>query len=326
MEEILIQIYEWFFGNPYGVTMGIGATVGAALIGGAVSLIGGLFGGGAARRRQKAALAEKRRLEGKLDSLEKSRQAIINPYEGVKDISGMAKDLSGMVSNPYANLGVATQAAEMQIEEADIALANTLDTLRATGASAGGATALAQAALQSKKGVSANIEQQEAANEKARAQGEANLQQLQMAEAQRIQNIGMSEAQRLQQADVSGRSFVYGQREKREGEQLDRVSAQISGAQQQASQAASDRAAISSSMISGLGNIAGSLITSGTLGSGAAKAPSSFSLGRTREAASEAFGGGAQMVDNTFGGLDLQTKSLPSTYTYTPPALTPRNK
>ena len=27
-------------------------------------------------------------------------------------LSGMAKDLSGMVSNPYANLGVATQAAE----------------------------------------------------------------------------------------------------------------------------------------------------------------------------------------------------------------------
>ena len=90
----------------------------------------------------------------------------------------MAKDLSGMVSNPYANLGVATQAAEMQIEEADIALANTLDTLRATGASAGGATALAQAALQSKKGVSASIEQQEAQNEKLRAQGESNLQQI----------------------------------------------------------------------------------------------------------------------------------------------------
>ena len=46
----------------------------------------------------------------------------------------------------------------MQVEEADIALANTLDTLRATGASAGGATALAQAALQSKKGVAASIE------------------------------------------------------------------------------------------------------------------------------------------------------------------------
>jgi hypothetical protein len=60
---------------------------------------------------------------------------------------------------------------------------------------------------------------------------------------------------------------MFSTRERREGEQLDRVSAQISGAQKQAAQASADRAAISSSMISGLGNIAGSLITSGTLGS-----------------------------------------------------------
>jgi hypothetical protein len=52
-----------------------------------------------------------------------------------------------MITNPYENLGVATQAAEFQAEQADIALANTLDTLLATGAGAGGATALAQAAL-----------------------------------------------------------------------------------------------------------------------------------------------------------------------------------
>tara|TARA_R100001463_G_C3543328_1_gene222527 strand:- start:4030 stop:4953 length:924 start_codon:yes stop_codon:yes gene_type:complete len=281
MEEILIQIYEWFFGNPYGVTMAIDPIVGGAIIGGAVNLIGGLFGGGAARRRQKRAMAEKRRLEGKLNSLEKSRQAIINPFEGVTDLSGMVKDLSGMVSNPYANLGVATQAAEMQIEEADIALANTLDTLRATGASAGGATALAQAALQSKKGVSSSIEQQEAQNEKLRAEGEANLERLQMAEAQRIQSVGLGEAQRVQQAGVAGKQFMFQQREQREMQQLDRVSAQISGAQKQAAQAASDRAAISSSMISGLGNIAGSLITSGALGSSAPRTPvntvSSFS-------------------------------------------------
>jgi len=268
MKEILIQIYDWFFGNPYGVTMAeplSALAVGAISAG--VQLIGGLFGGGAARRRERRAMAEKRRLEGKLDSLEKSRQAIINPYAGVTDVSSMAKDLSGMVSNPYASLGVATQAAEMQIEEADIALANTLDTLRATGASAGGATALAQAALQSKKGVSASIEQQEAQNEIRRAQGEANLERLQMAEAQRIQNLGLSEAQRVQQAGVAGKQFMFSARERREGEQLDRVSAQISGAQKQAAQASADRAAISSSMISGLGNIAGSLITSGALGS-----------------------------------------------------------
>ena len=87
MEEILIQIYEWFFGNPYSVTMAvIDPIVGGAIIGGAVNLIGGLFGGGAARRRERRAMAEKRRLEGKIDSLEKSRQAIINKYNGVYDI------------------------------------------------------------------------------------------------------------------------------------------------------------------------------------------------------------------------------------------------
>ena len=64
------------------------------------------------------------------------------------------------------------------MEESDIALANTLDTLRATGSSAGGATALAQAALKSKKGVSASIEAQEAQNEKLKAQGEQQMEQI----------------------------------------------------------------------------------------------------------------------------------------------------
>lgn len=82
------------------------------------------------------------------------------------------------LTNPYANLGVATQAAEMKIEQTDIALANTLDTIRATGGGAGGATALAQAALQSKKGVAASIESQEAQNEQLRAQGEVGLQNM----------------------------------------------------------------------------------------------------------------------------------------------------
>ena len=42
---------------------------------------------------------------------------------------------------------------------------------------AGGATALAQAAAQSKQGISASIEQQETQNQKLRAQGEQTLQQ-----------------------------------------------------------------------------------------------------------------------------------------------------
>ena len=234
------------------------AVVTAAIVGGAISAIGSIFGASSASKRARAAAREKRRLEGKLDALEKNRQAIINPFANVKDVSSMAKDLSNMASNPYANLGVATQAAEMQIEEADIALANTLDTIRATGSGAGGATALAQAALKSKKGVSASIEQQEAANEKSRAQGEQELQRVKMSEAQRMQNIEMSEAQRMQQAEVSGKQFVFGQKENREMQQMNRVSAQISGAQQQQVAAQQASTQFLSAGIGAVGNIAAS--------------------------------------------------------------------
>ena len=123
------------------------------LITGAVSFISGLFGESAAKKAERKAAAEKAVAQRSLDELVRDRQDVINPFEGISN-------LSSMLSNPMASLGVATQAAEMEIEEADISLANTLDTVRATGASAGGATALAQAALQSKKGVSASIEAQ----------------------------------------------------------------------------------------------------------------------------------------------------------------------
>ena len=205
----------------------------------------------------------KKKLEGELKTLENNRQAIINPYEGVTSLSDMVTNLSGNLSNPFASLGVATGAAEMQIEEADIALANTLDTLRATGAGAGGATALAQAALQSKKGVSASIEQQETQNQKLRAQGEQQLDQMKMSEAQRVQSGQFGEAQRIQQAGVSGKSFVFGEKERRETEQLNRKQAQITGQQQTEVAERQNATALLSSGITAASNVAMSGLTAG---------------------------------------------------------------
>ena len=105
----------------------------------------------------------------------------------IPDLSEPIQDLSGTLSNPYANLSVATKAAEIQMEQSDIALANTLDTIRATGMGAGGATALAQAALQSKNAVAASIETQEAKNAELAAKGQQDLEFLQMQEKQRVQ-------------------------------------------------------------------------------------------------------------------------------------------
>ncbi len=104
--------------------------------------------------------------ERQVSKMMKNRQAIVNPYAGM--------------TNKMANLGVANKAAEFQAEQSDIALANTLDNMRASGAGAGGATALAQAALQSKKGIAASLQQQEAANQKAAADGAMAVQEAKM--------------------------------------------------------------------------------------------------------------------------------------------------
>jgi len=162
-----------------------------------------------ARKDKNEASARLMKNKLKLLQLEASRQEIINPYADVKS-------LTGDMSNPFANLSVATGAAEIQMQQSDAALANTLDTLRATGAGGGGATALAQAALQSKKGVAASIEAQEVANQKLIAQGEESL-----------QKSVIREKERLQDAEIAGSGFMYSEKEKREITQLDRTQNKI---------------------------------------------------------------------------------------------------
>ena len=132
-----------------------------------------------------------------LNSLLKNRQAIVNPYAGM--------------TNEMANLGVANKAAEFQAEQSDMALASTLDAMRSSGASAGGATALAQAALQSKKGISASLQQQEASNQKAAAQG----------------------AQDLAKMKAQGETIAFNAQEARENADINRASNQIDQYNQQ---------------------------------------------------------------------------------------------
>jgi len=220
------------------------------VVGGLAIGLGGAVGGAihknkTAKRQEKEARRNADLARNRIASLEANRQDIINPYEAITD-------LSGNLSNTYNNLGVATQAAEMQIEQTDIALANTLDVIRATGGGAGGATALAQAALQSKKGVAASIESQEAKNEQLKAQGEQQLQQLTMSEQQRVQN-----------ADAAGRGFVYGEQENREIMALDRAQTDLNNAtaRKQAAQQAKYQA--TSDMFGGISKAGFNFATSG---------------------------------------------------------------
>lgn len=196
----------------------------------------GLMAKGKANKMDEQLQTAQTNLETAIDS----RPDIINPYAGVQ--AYQAEDLSHMIKNPYANLRVATKATEIQMEQTDQALANTLDTLAISGMGAGGATALAQAAAKGKQDIAADIAQQEVNNEKLRAQGEMQVMQAKMAEGQRIQGIEQSEAARVQNANAAGEQFMFQQADARATQDMDRAQAELDNLQAQQNQYNSDAA------------------------------------------------------------------------------------
>ena len=232
-----------------------------ALVGAGASAISGAVTANQAKKAAGRASNDAARARAEMNRIRNSRQAITNPYAGVTNLSSLAKDLSDMVSNPFSNLGVATQAAEIKMEQADIALANTLERLATTGASAGGATALAQAALASKKGVAATIETQEAENQKLEAQGQQRMEMLQMQEAARIQGIQLSEGARVQGLRGQGEQFMMGLKEQRSQADLDYAAGKESQAMANQAAANQAQAAAWGQALSGIGQMAGSMMS-----------------------------------------------------------------
>tara|TARA_Y100000592_G_scaffold34800_1_gene55274 strand:+ start:1625 stop:2308 length:684 start_codon:yes stop_codon:yes gene_type:complete len=146
-----------------------------------------------------------REMQEAIDELEGSRQDVINPFDQMTS-------LSDQVRNPFKNLQVATRASEFQAEEADISLANALDQARAFGMAGGGATALARGALMSKRGISADIQKQEARNQLLAAQAE-----------ERANRDRIGEARRMQAMTAQGRAYEFETQENRDMARLDRL-------------------------------------------------------------------------------------------------------
>lgn len=207
------------------------AMAGAQVIGG---LIGAATSAYQARQSQKQADIFQRKLDEELAN-----------RPDIPDLAESITDRSGMIQNQMANLQVATQAAEFQAEEADLALANTLATARQTGLGAGGATALAQAALRSKRGISASIEQQEARNVLLRAQGAAT------AEERRL-----SEGARVDRGQMLADQFSFQAQEARSQQAIERASNLLDA---QNYQTQMNRQAMYSSLGSALGAAGGTL-------------------------------------------------------------------
>ena len=138
------------------------------------------------------------------------------------------EDLQGLLANrqtltnPYANLSVNTQAAEFEAQEADAALATTLDTMRAGGFGASGATALAREAAKAKQGVSKDIATQEQANRTKFAEGEAKLQEA--IEERQIQDINRKQTELDNMRDDADEIEAAGQAAQQSG-----ISSTVSG-------------------------------------------------------------------------------------------------
>ena len=187
----------------------------AAAIGGLVSggskIIGSLVGGGKRRREQKAAEAE----------LAQQKQSFMdfqftNPYAGLENV---AEDLT-----------INQDAAQFQAQQTDAALAQSMQAAVASGGAPGGAQAIAQAALQSKRGVAADIARQEQANQMAQ----------------------VNQAGRLQQLEAQGEEDLQSQQYIRQGELLNMASGRKVAADQARAQA-------TQMLVGGFGEVAGGI-------------------------------------------------------------------
>ena len=185
----------------------------AAAIGGLVSggskIIGSLIGGGKRRREQKAAEAE----------LAQQKQSFMdfqftNPYAGLENV---AEDLT-----------INQDAAQFQAQQTDAALAQSMQAAVASGGAPGGAQAIAQAALQSKRGVAADIARQEQANQMAQ----------------------VNQAGKLQQLEAQGEEDLQSQQYIRQGELLNMASGRKVAADQARAQA-------TQMLVGGFGEVAG---------------------------------------------------------------------
>tara|TARA_R110002020_G_scaffold193789_1_gene394308 strand:- start:999 stop:1724 length:726 start_codon:yes stop_codon:yes gene_type:complete len=174
-----------------------------------VSLLAGGIGKIHANNKARQQELKAKQYERDLKAFEASRQAVINQ-------AGDIRNLKKQVNNPYAKLAVATQAADLKIEQTDQALANTLDQINQSGTGSGAATAMARMAAASKAQVGATIETQEVQNQKLRIEGEAAADQRKMALEQAALGAEVAAFDRQENRDIASLDRLAGLQENAE--------------------------------------------------------------------------------------------------------------
>ena len=148
------------------------------IIGGATQIVGSLIGGGKRRREQKLANAE----------FAQQKDAFQN--------TTFSNEFANL-ENTAEDLTVNQQASQFQGQQTDAALAQSMDAAIASGGAAGGAQAIAAAALQSKAGISADLARQESTNQAMRAEQAAKNQFTEAQGADDLQLRNYTKSQQL---------------------------------------------------------------------------------------------------------------------------------
>ena len=120
----------------------------------------------------------------------------------------------------------------------------------------GGATALAMAALKSKKDVALSLEQQEAKNAELKAQGEQAAQQQRVAARTRFEESQIREKGRAEELQAQGEIFQFQAQEARTNADINMYQSMYQGFAAQQNQASLARANAWGNVSSSLGNIA----------------------------------------------------------------------
>ena len=163
-------------------------------VGGAAQLAGGLIGQRGRKKEQRAARGQYDERMAEFESLDTS-------------------NLAGNLSNPYENATINTQASDFAAQQQQQGLANTMSGM--SGAAGGsGIAALAQAMAnqqgQQAQQASANIAQQEQANQQAFMGQEARNQTASVAGASAARGLEYEKSQALTQAAAARKSAAEG--------------------------------------------------------------------------------------------------------------------
>lgn len=191
-----------------------------SIISGVGQVAGSLIGGGKRRAEQKEATAEFQAQKQAFQNFQ-----FENTYAGLENV---AEDLT-----------VNQQASQFQAQQTDAALAQSMQAAIASGGAPGGAQAIAQAALASKAGISADLARQEQSN----------------------QAMAINQAAKLQAMEAQGADTLQLRNYQKDQQLLNMASGRKNAAD-------AARAQATQQLIGGIGNLAGGIATAGILPGG----------------------------------------------------------